>query len=113
MSDFNKFLQLVKTQLTDIAQEGGEDIKDELLEDGLAFVEKTRDDLKRWSQLLAEGKLSRDEFEYLLKAKKDLAQMEALKKKGLALARIDKLKGSLLDTVAGAAIRTLAQITSI
>lgn len=57
---------------------------------------------------MAEGKLSRDEFEYLLKAKKDLAQMEALKKKGLALARIDKLKGSLLDTVAGAAIRTLA-----
>ena len=34
--------------------------------------------------------------------------MEALKKKGLAMARIDKLKGSLLDTVEGAAIRTLA-----
>ncbi len=107
MDDFSQFLSLLKTQLTGIAKEAGEDIKDELIKDGRAFVEKTRDDLQRWTQLMAEGKLTRDEFEYLLQAKKDLAQMEALKQKGLAQARIDKLKSALLSAVVGSVFKTL------
>lgn len=107
MSDFNDFLNALKSELTGIAREAGEDIKDELIKDGKAFVEKSREDLERWSRLMAQGDLSREEFEYLLKAKKDLARMEALKQKGLAQARIDKLKNALMGAVVGSAVRTL------
>lgn len=106
MADINDFLDALKSQLTDIAKEVGGDIKDELIRDGTVFFEKSKDDLQRWMPLLAEGKLTRDEFEYLLKAKKDLAEMEALKQKGLAKARIDKLKKALFGAIVGSALRT-------
>lgn len=107
MNHFDEFLDELKSALIDIAKDVGEDIKDELLQDGKAFVEKSRDDLQRWAQLLAEGKLTQNEFEYLLQAKKDLAEMEALKQKGLAEARIDKLKNAVFSAIVGSAVRTL------
>jgi len=109
MSDFNDFLNALKSELTGIANEAGEDFRDELIKDGKDFVEKSREDLERWGRLVAHGELTREEFEFLLKAKKDLAQMEALKQKGLGQARIDKLKMALIGAVAGSAMRTLGQ----
>lgn len=105
MNDFEKFLQLLKSSLIDLAKEAGRDIKEELLQDGSAFVRKTRGDLQRWTALLAEGRLTKDEFAYLLEAKKDLAEMEALKQKGLAEVRIDELKQSIFDAIIGSATR--------
>ena len=107
MSDFDDFLKLFKSELIDIAKSAGEDIKEELLDDGQAFVQKTKADLQRWTALVAAGDLSQEEFEYLLQAKKDLAVMEALKQKGLAQARIDKLKEAVIGAVVGSAVRSL------
>lgn len=102
----DEFFDNLLEELAEIAKKAVEDIKDELIRDGKSFVEKTRADLQRWAQLLVEGKITRDEFEYLVKAKRDLAQMEALKQKGLAQVRIDKLRNALLNAVVDAAERT-------
>jgi hypothetical protein len=107
MIDFNDFLKTLKSDLADIAKEAGEDIKDELMRDGTSFAEKLKDDLQRWTTAIVEGTLTQEELEYLLQAKKDLAQMEALKQKGLAKARIAKLKNTLISAVVGSAVRSL------
>lgn len=107
MFDFDEFLDALKKELIKIAKSTGEEIKDELLEDGKTFIEKSKADLQRWALLLAEDKITEDEFKYLVEAKKDLAEMEALKQKGLAEARIDKLKGALLNAVVGSALRVI------
>lgn len=106
MPTFNDFVSTVKNDLLDFAKENLEEYKDEILKDGTKFVEKTKSDLERWSQGFASGALSPADFEFLLKGKKDLAEMEALKQLGLSKIRITKITNSIIDVIAGSAIKT-------
>ncbi len=99
MDDFNEFLDILIAKLEEIAKEAAEDIKDALIQDGVSFAEKARERLQRWAALVAADKLTIDEFKYLLEAQKDMARMEALKQKGLAQIRIDRLRNSLINAV--------------
>lgn len=101
MFDFDAFLETLKADLTDVVTDFGEDLKDDLLKDAGDFALQTKEDIIKWSEMLKDGELSPDEFEYLLKAKKDLAEMETLKQRGLAQAKLDKLKLAIIDTIAG------------
>jgi len=106
MPTFNDFVSTLKTDLLDFAKVNFEEYKDELLKDGTLFIEKAKSDLERWTEGLASGALSKDDFEFLLKGKKDLAQMEALKQLGLSKIRITKITNGIIDVVVGSAFKT-------
>jgi hypothetical protein len=106
MPTFNDFVTTVKNDLLDFTKENLEEYKDEILKDGNAFVEKTKEDIQRWTEGLASGALSKSDFEFLLKGKKDLAEMEALKQLGLSKIRITKITNGIIDVIAGSAIKT-------
>ena len=106
MPGFSDFIDTLKNDLFDFAKENLEEYKDELIKDGNSFLEKTKSDLERWTQGLSTGALNQEDFEYLLKAKKDLAEMEALKQIGLTQIRIDKITNGIIDVIAGSAIKT-------
>jgi hypothetical protein len=105
MPDIDVFFDALKDEIADLAETHLEELKDAALQDGRAFLEQTRDDLKRWTRLLEEGKLSRDEFESLVRGQKDLAEMEALKRAGLAAVRAERFRDALLDRIVGTAAR--------
>lgn len=107
MFDFDSFLDTLKSDLGDIIKEFGEEYKEDVLNDVEDFANKTRRDIEKWAKLLKEGKLSLKDFEFLLKGKKDLAELEALKQKGLTQAKLDKLKADILDTVLGSVKKVL------
>jgi len=106
MPTFNEFLSTLKEDLLDFAKENLEEYKDELLKDGNEFVKKTKKDLERWTEGLASGALSKADFEFLLKGKKDLAEMEALKQLGLSKIKVSKITNSVIDVVVGSAVKT-------
>lgn len=106
MPTFNDFVSTLKNDLLDFAKENFEEYKDEILKDGTLFIEKAKSDLERWAEGLTTGALSKADFEFLLKGKKDLAQMEALKQLGLSKIRITKITNSILDVVVGSAFKT-------
>jgi len=106
MPDFNDFISALKADLIDFAKENLNEYKDELLKDGNAFVKKAKKDLERWTAGLAAGMLSKKDFEFLLKGKKDLAEMEALKQLGLAKVRIAKIRDGVIDIVLGSVFKT-------
>jgi len=106
MPTFNDFISAVKNDLLDFAKENLEEYKDEILKDGTMFVEKTKSDIERWTEGLVAGALSKSDFEFLLKGKKDLAEMEALKQLGLSKIRITKITNGIINVIAGSAIRT-------
>ena len=106
MPTFNDFVSTLKSDLLDFAKLNYEEYKDELLKDGTFFIEKAKSDLERWTDGLASGALSKDDFEFLLKGKKDLAQMEALKQLGLSKIRITKITNGIIDVVVGSAFKT-------
>ena len=103
MSVFEEFLTELKGNLLTVVKEGFETYKEQVLADGSAFAVKTKDDLQKWLKQLKEGILTKDDFEFLVKGKSDLAEMEALKLAGLAEVEIDKLKQSIINTVIGTA----------
>lgn len=107
MFDFDSFLDTFKSDLGSVIKEFGEEYKEDILNDAGDFTSKTKDDIEEWAILLKHGELSPKDFEYLLKAKKDLAEMEALKQKGLSRAKLDKLKADILDTVVGSVKKVL------
>jgi hypothetical protein len=106
MPTFNDFLSTLKIDLLDFAKENLNEYKDELLKDGNAFIEKAKADLKRWTDGLISGSLSQKDFEFLVRGKKDLAQMEALKQIGLSQIRINKIINGIMDIVIGSAVKT-------
>lgn len=99
MDSFDHFLDILIDKLEDIAKGLVQDIKEAFIQDGITFAEKTKKRLERWTVLVAEGKLTMEEFKYLLEAQKDLAEMEALKEKGLAKIEIDRLRNSLINAI--------------
>ncbi len=103
MPIFEDFLIELKNNLLSVVKEGFETYKEQVLADGSAFAEKTKDDLQKWLKQLKEGALTKDDFEFLVKGKGDLAEMEALKLAGLAAVEIDLLKQSIIKTVIGTA----------
>jgi hypothetical protein len=105
MPDFSKFFNALSGKIADYAAESWKEYSEEVVKDGGAFLEKAKDDLERWSKELAEGKLSKEDFGWLVQGKKDLAEMEALKQAGLAKAQIDRCKNDILSMVIDTAFK--------
>lgn len=104
MPDFKDFLDTLAERIGSLAVGSLKDFKAAITKDGKAFLEKAKQDLERWTELLASGQLTKDDFEWLVKGKKDLAELAALKEAGLAKARLDKFRSSLVELVIGTAV---------
>ena len=105
MPDFKTFFSALKDGVKDLIGQTLKEHSKAAGKDASAFLEKARADLERWTLELAEGKLTNDDFAFLVKGKKDLAEMEALKQAGLALVRIDQFRNSVFDLVIGTALK--------
>ena len=103
MADFENFLDALQDEVLDLAQTHLDDLKDAAVQDGEQFLDDAEEDLKTWTRLLEKGELSEADFRSLVKGKKDLARMEALKQAGLAAVEIDKFRDALADRIVGTA----------
>ena len=107
MGDFNTFLGELKSSLRKLADSSFQKYSSQLLEDGTAFASKLEEDLKRWSAEYEIHEMTKEEFEFLVKSKKDLLEMEALKQEGLARTDLNKLRNAIVETVTGTAVKFL------
>lgn len=103
MPDFNEFLKILKDNMEDLARRSWKEYREAALKDGESFLRKTKADLERWTGLLAKGDLTQDDFVWLIKGKKDLAELEALKQEGLTRVQLDRFRNALLDVVVNTA----------
>lgn len=107
MPDVCDVPDVLRDEVTDPATSHFDDFADAAIEDGEAFLGDSKDNLEEWTQLLVEGNITQDEFRSLVEGKKDLAEMEALKRAGLAAVRVDKFRNELIDRVLDATGRVL------
>ena len=73
--------------------------KDEAKKDSVELLNTIEEDLKRWIILLADGKLTTRDFEWLIKSQKDTIEMSALKLAGLNLIRVDEFKSAVFNLI--------------
>lgn len=103
MPDFTEFRDTLLDRLLTLAEEQWTEHRNAAVNDGRAFLEKTEADLARWTALLEAEALTPEDFTWLVQGKRDLVELEGLRQAGLALARLDRFRSSLLDTVVGTA----------
>lgn len=103
MSQFNDFTESVKEGAKELAREVFGDFEHEAKEDVEAFLERSKEDLQRWTKLLAHGELSQQEFRDLVEAKKSLAEIHLLTQQGVALTKLERFKNGLTDLVVDSA----------
>lgn len=106
MENFKAFSKTLGDELGEFAAYSWGQYKTEAIKDGKSFLNKTKDDLERWAKLLANGDLTPDDFEWLLAGKKDLAELSALKRKGLSKVALDRFANGLVDTIVATAFKT-------
>jgi len=106
MATFDEFFETLKTELGEFAEYSWKSYKTAAIKDGKAFLEKSKADLERWTNMLAKGDLTRDDFEWLVVGKRDLAELVALKNKGLAKVALDRFVNGLIDTIVSTAFKT-------
>ncbi|MCA8880016.1 MAG: hypothetical protein KDA73_08675 [Rhodobacteraceae bacterium] len=83
--------------LTPLAENLFGDLRNLAMNDGMELWDEIRTDLDRRTQLLAEGKLTREEFDALLKMQAGRIEMHALTAAGLAAARIQRFRTGLIS----------------
>jgi len=98
-TDFGQIFDKLIEQITTLAKTTVQNYTDAAIADGKQFLMDSQEKLKRWTLLLANQQLTTEDFEWLVMSQKDLAQMEALKQAGLALARIDAFRLSVLNLI--------------
>jgi hypothetical protein len=105
MSKFEDFGKAVGDGVANIAKGDLKDFLKEAKDDTNQFLATTKEDLKTWTKQLADGDLSKDEFEFLVRGKDDLAEMHALTQAGIAAAQVQKFRDALIDLVIDTAFR--------
>lgn len=97
--DIEKLLKELKDESAKLAKQAFKKFKEEAESDALNLISTLEEDIKTWTLQLANGTLTKDDFEWLIMAKKELIEMVGLKHAGLSLIKIDELKAKLLNLV--------------
>lgn len=105
MSKFESILETLKTGIKNMAEARFKDFLDDTAKDGEEFLDSIKADLAKWADDLANQIITEAEFKSLVKGKKDLAKMKALKARGLAKAKIDQLRTDLINLVVNTVVK--------
>lgn len=99
MANFEDFVDALTEGAKELAKDTFDGFEDEAKADAEVFIEKSKEDLKRWTKLLAQGEINEEDFSDLVNAKKALAEMFALRQAGLALIKLEKFRKGFINLV--------------
>jgi hypothetical protein len=107
MKIFMEFWAQLLANVETFAADKWNELKVDAVEDSKKFLTEVKDDVQRWISLLAEGKLTSDDLLWLIKGKRDLAQLLYLKEKGLTKPDLDKFFEGLLEIIISTAFKLI------
>ena len=97
--NFQQIIETLKTEVVKLALATFQNYKNEAKADALKLLDDLKQNLENWTSQLVSGELSKEDFEFLVLAQKELIEMNALKQAGLALIKADEFKNSLLNLI--------------
>lgn len=93
------FAATVKEGVGELARNTVGDFIPQAQADATAFLNASGEKLRKWGDLLANGQISADEFEFLLGSQRDLAKMHALTALGLTATRLERFRTGLISLI--------------
>ena len=100
---WNDFVEAVEEGLKTLAKNTVQEALDQAKADAKAFLNDSEESLRRWGDALAQRKITKDDFEYLVGGQKDLAKMHALKAVGITQTRLERFRTGLISLVVSSA----------
>lgn len=104
MAAFDDFTKAVKNGSAVLAKEIFGELGKEARKDTGAFLEKTEQDMQRWTKQLSEGELTKQDFSDLVEAKEALAEIQGLTRNGVALTKRERFRKGLIKLVIDSAV---------
>src|SRR5438270_9800211 len=105
--NINKILKDTEQGIIHLAETTFTTYKTQAIADGKAFLNAAKADLQKYTQQLAEGDITLDEFKDLMQDEGDLAKMDALKEAGLAHAAFDSFVNGIIGIMITAALSAI------
>ncbi len=105
--DFQLFLDDIKSSILILVKNSAKDLAQQVAEDAKDLLKETEQDLKRWTVALAENKLTRDEFEFLLGMRADNAKMHALTQIGISKLRVQRVRDALVSIIVKSTLKLI------
>lgn len=104
--NFEQYFKTLESGVSDVAKETVSDFMSQGKQDGQNVLNLMKADLERWTIEVSNGEMSLSDFEFLVKAEKELDEMDALKEAGIAAIDLDKFKNGLISLT----INTLSKL---
>ncbi|MDD5088389.1 MAG: hypothetical protein PHI18_06295 [bacterium] len=99
MSDITQRLTGIEDEIEREVKAAFTEFAGEIASDAKSFYRQVKADIENWSRALLNGHLKRDDFGWLLLAKKDGIRLHALTNAGKTLAQLDKIKAKVVDII--------------
>jgi hypothetical protein len=97
--NFTDLFNQLKDQIIKLAKDNFKDLAAEAASDGTTLLHKLEDNIKKYTQQLVDGDITKDDFKLLLLGNEDLVKMTALTQAGLLKAKADAFKKSVFDAI--------------
>jgi hypothetical protein len=107
MPDFNQILKTAEQGIVQLAATTFANYKNQAISDGKAFLSAAKADLQNYTEQLAAGEITPDEFRDLMQDEADLAKMDALKAAGLAQVALDTFVNGAISIMITAALSVI------
>lgn len=105
MATFDDYEKELRKGVKKLVQRLVDGLEEQALADINTFLKKSRKDLERWTRLLAEGEITREDFGDLVQAQKALAELHELTRTGIGHAKLEKFRTDLIGLLIDSAMK--------
>jgi hypothetical protein len=102
---FDDYVKELRNGVRKLAQELVEGLEVDALSDMNAFLKKSERNLKRWTNYLAAGEITKQDFADLVQAQKALVELHELTRAGVAGTKLDRFRSDLIALLVSAAMK--------
>jgi hypothetical protein len=97
--DITNVINTLKIGVTNIAETDLKDYLSQATRDGQSIIDSLNSDLQTWTLQLENGEITKSDFAFNVKGKKDSLEMAALEQAGLAEIQVDQFKADVCNLI--------------
>jgi hypothetical protein len=105
MATFDDYEKELQKGVGKLAQQLVDGLEEEALADMNTFLRKSGKDLKRWTELLAAGEITKEDFADLVQAQKALAELHELTRTGIVRTELERFRTGLIQLFIDSAMK--------
>ncbi|MEJ2696211.1 MAG: hypothetical protein P8013_06145 [Candidatus Sulfobium sp.] len=105
MATFDDYEKELGKGVKKLARELVDGLEEQALADLNTYISRSRKNLQRWTNLLAAGEITEEDFSDLVQAQKALAELHELTRTGIGRTKLESFRTGLISLVIDSAMK--------